>query len=105
MDEMLNPDKPVPATAQEIAGAYRAVANTLPELIREKWADGDLLIEDEAYGEKWQRRFTLMALVAHQAHHRGQMTVLMRQAGLRVPAIYGPAMEDWADYGKEAPKV
>jgi uncharacterized damage-inducible protein DinB len=24
------------------------------------------------------------------------MTVLMRQAGLRVPGIYGPAKEDWA---------
>ncbi len=27
---------------------------------------------------------------------RGQMTVLMRQAVLAVPGIYGPAEEEWA---------
>ena len=34
-----------------------------------------------------------------EAHHRGQMTVLMRQAGLTVPGIYGPAQEEWAAMG------
>ena len=32
-----------------------------------------------------------MTLINHQNHHRGQMTVLMRQAGLTVPGVYGPA--------------
>jgi hypothetical protein len=27
------------------------------------------------------------------------MTVLMRQAGLVVPGVYGPAREEWAVYG------
>ena len=48
------------------------------------------------YGESWSRGAVLMSLIVHQAHHRGQMTVLMRQAGLRVPGVYGPAKEDWA---------
>ena len=30
---------------------------------------------------------------------RGQMTVLMRQAVLAVPGIYGPAEEEWAAMG------
>lgn len=42
------------------------------------------------YGEIWARGLTLFYLITHQAHHRGQMTVLMRQAGLPVPGIYGP---------------
>ena len=54
------------------------------------------------YGESWTVGFTLLALITHQAHHRGQMTVLMRQAGLTVPGIYGPAREEWASYGMPA---
>jgi uncharacterized damage-inducible protein DinB len=45
------------------------------------------------YGERWPRGATLLALVVHQTHHRGAMTVLMRQAGLAVPSIYGPNRE------------
>ncbi|MEW5994556.1 MAG: DinB family protein, partial [Candidatus Zixiibacteriota bacterium] len=62
-------------------------------------------VQDEMYGEKWERRFTLLALIQHQIHHRGQMTVLMRQAGLKVPSIYGPVLEDWAQYGQPPPAV
>jgi uncharacterized damage-inducible protein DinB len=55
------------------------------------------------YGQTWKRRDVLMALVMHQAHHRGQMTVLMRQAGLLVPGIYGPAREEWSKMNIPAP--
>jgi uncharacterized damage-inducible protein DinB len=34
----------------------------------------------------------------HEIHHRAQMTVLMRQAGLKVPGLYGPAKEEWSQY-------
>jgi uncharacterized damage-inducible protein DinB len=87
-----------------IRDAYaRASASLLKGL--EAWSDADLEREDEMYGETWKRGITLWVLVTHQIHHRGQMTVLMRQAGLRVPDIYGPAKEGWAAYGMEAPKV
>ena len=54
------------------------------------------------YGEKWPRGMSLSALMAHETHHRGQMTVLMRQAGLPVPGVYGPAKEEWAAMGAPA---
>ena len=57
------------------------------------------------YGEKWQRGLTLHILLQHEVHHRGQMTVLMRQAGLKVPNIYGPAKEGWAEYGADTPII
>jgi uncharacterized damage-inducible protein DinB len=57
------------------------------------------------YGVRWARGVTLRALLVHQTHHRGQMTVLMRQAGLRVPGVYGPAREEWSAYGMPAPQV
>jgi uncharacterized damage-inducible protein DinB len=64
-----------------------------------RWDDARLEVEDDMHGQRWARGFTLTALLEHQIHHRGQMTVLMRQAGLRVPGIYGPAREDWASMG------
>ena len=69
------------------------------------WSDATLEVEDEMYGERWPRGITLQALVAHQAHHRGQMTVLMRQAGLKVPGVYGPSREEWTAYGMQPPAV
>jgi uncharacterized damage-inducible protein DinB len=38
---------------------------------------------------------------SHLIHHRGQLTVLMRQAGLKVPGVYGPAREEWAAMGMQ----
>jgi len=103
--DLLKADAPMPSSAEQIERAYASVALVLLEKIKQEWKDETLYIQDDMYGEKWERRFTLMALIQHQIHHRGQMTVLMRQAGLRVPAIYGPAKENWAEYGAEEPEV
>ena len=56
-------------------------------------------VEDDMYGEMWKKGKTLGVLVTHQIHHRGQLTVVMRLAGLKVPGVYGPAKEEWANYG------
>jgi uncharacterized damage-inducible protein DinB len=94
-----------PASAAEIAAAYRAASASLAEEIRSKWTDASLTTDDDMYGERWTKAITLGALVFHQIHHRGQLTVLMRQAGLRVPGMYGPAAEEWAQMGMEPPPV
>jgi hypothetical protein len=63
------------------------------------WSD-DMLEDDvQAYGMTFKRGFMLDMLIRHEAHHRGQMTVLMRQAGLPVPGPYGPSREEWASSG------
>lgn len=100
-----HPDAPVPATAKEIFQAYNDVAISLLEQIKIEWKDDTLQVVDEMYGEKWKRSYTLQVLVFHQIHHRGQMTVLMRQAGLGLPGIYGPTREEWAQWGMQPPKV
>jgi len=96
-------DEP-PSTMKEIVDAYAAATTSFAEALG-AWTDDDLEKTDEMYGEQWKRAYTLFVLMIHQIHHRGQMTVLMRQAGLQVPGIYGPAKEGWAAYGMEAPKV
>ena len=95
----------VPDSADEIRAAYDSAASSLLAQISEKWTDDELQTEDEMYGEKWKRGFTLKVLIDHETHHRGQMTVLMRQAGLKVPGIYGPSLEEWGQYGMKAPEI
>ncbi len=96
---------PVPATADEIKKAYAAASKELLEQIKANWTDESMQVEDELYGEKWKKGVTLLILVKHEVHHRGQMTVLMRQAGLTVPGFYGPSKEEWVNYGAEPPAV
>ena len=96
---------PPPAEAAAIRAAYHAAASSLYEKVKASWSDETLVLEDDMYGSKWMRGLTLHSLITHQAHHRGQMTVLMRQAGLKVSGVYGPAMEEWASMGMSPPDV
>lgn len=98
-------DDPCPDSARALADTYHAAAGSLAEQIEKRWTDADLGVEDDMYGQKWKRGRTLGVLIAHQTHHRGQATVLMRQAGLRVPGVYGPAREEWSNMGMKAPEV
>lgn len=91
----------VPASAAEIAAEYRRISGALIEAIRSQWTDERLLDTTEIAGEMWQNGASLRFTLMHQAHHRGQMTVLMRQAGLRLPDIYGPTYESWIEQGME----
>ena len=99
--EEIDQDAPFPATAKEIVDEYKCASDGLIKEINEKWNDNTLSIEDDVIGngEMWSRGKTLAALVTHQIHHRGQLTVVMRLAGLKVPGIYGPAKEEWVNYG------
>jgi uncharacterized damage-inducible protein DinB len=93
---------PVPPDAAEITARFKEAADSLGTEIRTHWGDHDLEAEDDMYGEMWPRGKTLAALLNHQTHHRGQMTVLMRQAGVQVPGVYGPSREEWTAYGMPA---
>ncbi len=93
---------PVPSSSAEISARFKEAADSLGNEVRNRWTDGDLDVEDDMYGERWPRGRTLAALLNHQTHHRGQMTVLMRQAGLQVPGVYGPSREEWTAYGMPA---
>ena len=92
-------DSDVPESANEISKTYDAVSSVLNDAVKSGWDDETLKVEDDMYGQKWARGLTLGILITHQIHHRGQMTVLMRQAGLKVPGIYGPAYEEWETMG------
>ena len=90
--------------AAHLKECYKNVSDSLVEKIKADWNDDTLMREDDMYGENWKRGYTLYCLITHQIHHRGQITVLMRQAGLKVPGVYGPSKEEWAAYAMEAPE-
>ncbi|MFZ5981889.1 MAG: DinB family protein, partial [Candidatus Zixiibacteriota bacterium] len=98
-------EAPLPKSADEIRKSYRAVTAELLEQIKKSWTDETLFKIDDLYGEKWPRGLTLKILTDHEIHHRGQMTVLMRQAGLPVPGVFGPSKEEWSNYGGQPPAI
>jgi uncharacterized damage-inducible protein DinB len=88
-----------------IREAYDIASASVLEQVRTRWTEASLDEEDEMYGQRWKRGFTLMVRIHHQTHPRGPMTVLMRQAGLAVPGVYGPAREEWVQLGMPEPVV
>jgi uncharacterized damage-inducible protein DinB len=91
-----------PKTVAEIVNGFQEASDRVAEKVGANWTDETLLTEDQMYGETWKKGFTLYAMISHLAHHRGQITVLMRQAGLKVHGVYGPAKEEWAEMGMPA---
>jgi uncharacterized damage-inducible protein DinB len=93
-----------PSSASAIASAYDHASKSVTESVKGQWNDAMLPDVLDMYGEKWSRGAILYALIKHEAHHRGQMTVLMRQANLKVPGVYGPSKEEWTAFGMKAPE-
>jgi uncharacterized damage-inducible protein DinB len=99
--ETVEEKAPIPTTVKEIVDEYKRASDNMLKEITGKWTDDTLLLEDDMYGEMWKKGKTLGVLVTHQIHHRGQLTVVMRLAGLKVPGVYGPAQEEWVNYGMQ----
>ncbi len=97
-------DSPVPHRAKDIQDSYKILSEELPERIEKEWTDETLLEEHPFhFGKIFKKGFTLQLLINHQIHHRGQMTLLMRQAGLVVPSVYGPNKEESIQIGLNFP--
>lgn len=81
-----------PTTVDELALAYEKNAAEIAEGAT-KLTDADLENYVEVFGQRMQVGKLLRSMIDHQTHHRGQMTVLIRQAGLQVPPLMGPTQE------------
>nr|WP_249310326.1 DinB family protein [Bacillus sp. FJAT-49736] len=87
--------KEAPKSAAEISATYKTVSQRLSEAFSEQVSDEDLNKMVNLFGMDMPVQAVYRLLIQHQAHHRGQLTVLMRLAGLKVPGIYGPSKEEW----------
>ncbi|MDQ0884324.1 DinB family protein [Peribacillus sp. V2I11] len=95
----------VPSSAQEIAITFKNVSSHAAEIIEHQWTDESLEQIQEAFGRLETNASILMGLIKHIVHHRGQVTVLMRQAGIKPSGVYGPPKEDWIHLGVENPPL
>lgn len=91
----LNPNE-VPKSAAQIAESYKKMAEEVKTGVEQTLTDEMLSETVEAFGRTMPRGALLRVLIDHQTHHRGQMTVLLRQAGLTVPGVMGPTKEQQA---------
>jgi uncharacterized damage-inducible protein DinB len=93
-----------PKTTSEIQEMHQILIEKINSKLPEVWSDSELGDIVNMYGQQWTKSKVLDALIKHEIHHRGQLTIYMRIAGLKVPGIYGPSKEEWQLYGVEAAK-
>ena len=95
----------VPISAKEIAETFKKVSINAAKVMEEQWTDESLKQIQVAFGRKESNASILMGLIKHIVHHRGQITVLLRQAGIKPFGVYGPPKEDWIHLGVENPPL
>jgi len=91
----------VPKSIDIIITTYKNLYNQVFDQIKSKINDEDLSKFVNLYGENWTIGSAFNMLLRHEIHHRAQITILMRQAGLKVPGLYGPSKEEWIEIGRE----
>ncbi|NSL52697.1 DinB family protein [Calidifontibacillus erzurumensis] len=95
----------VPTSAKEIVETFKQVSSSAAKAIEEQWTDETLKEVQIAFGREETNAQILMGLIKHIIHHRGQATILIRQAGLKPFGVYGPPKEDWIHIGVENPPL
>lgn len=95
-------ETPAHTNVADIVSDYKEKSEQLIAALKSTFTDQTLAEQRNMYGMQWTVAQCLHVIVMHQCHHRGQITVLMRQAGLPVPGIYGPTKEAWAEMGMPA---
>ena len=86
--------EPAPNSSQEIYDKYEQISSAITRQIQHSWTDAMLAEEIEISNIKMKRCTLIEGFILHEIHHRAQLTVLMRQAGLVVPGVYGPSKEE-----------
>lgn len=92
-----------PATVDEMVSIYQQFSEKIATIVS-GWDTAFLHEEIEIYGMKATRSQCLVMMVKHEIHHRAQLTVLIRQLGLKPIGIYGPTEEEWANYKQNPPE-
>lgn len=95
----------VPSSAKEIAETFKRVSEEASKAIELQWTEESLGQMQKAFGREVTNAQILMGLIKHIVHHRGQLTILIRQAGLKPFGVYGPPKEDWIHLGVENPPL
>jgi uncharacterized damage-inducible protein DinB len=95
----------VPTSAKRISETFKKVSAQAAQAIEHGWTDESLSQVQNAFGREETNASILMGLIKHIVHHRGQATILIRQAGLKPFGVYGPPKEDWIPLGMGNPPL
>jgi len=77
-------------SSQKLLEAYRAVMMQFRTNVVNGVEDSTLSEFRMIYGMDWTVSYALSIILKHEIHHRGQLVQLLRMAGVRPPATYGP---------------
>lgn len=90
------PSPPPPATMEEIAVAHELAHREASEKMRRPETEFSKTVTVTMRGGSIQmeQAETIWGNLLDQIHHRGQLTVYLRQAEGKVPAIYGPSGDE-----------
>ncbi len=86
--------KETPKSAAEISETYKTVSERLTQEFSEQVSDEKMNEMVNLFGMDMPVQAVFRLLIQHQAHHRGQLTVLMRQADLKVPGVLALAKKN-----------
>jgi uncharacterized damage-inducible protein DinB len=86
---------PAGLTAAQIVDEYKRVNTAVMSGVKEKLGDADLTRSAKWFGYEFPLGVWLNMVPNHEIHHRGQLSAMMRNAGLKVPNIYGPNKEEF----------
>lgn len=84
---------------EKLKAEYKISSDSLIEELKKHWTDDMMDEKVNMYGEQWDKGIVLSVIIRHQSHHRGQLSVLLRQEGIVIPGMYGPAKEEWIAMG------
>jgi uncharacterized damage-inducible protein DinB len=90
------PSPPPPETMKEIVDAYEIAHRKASEKMRLPATEFSKTVAVTMRGGSIELELaeTLWGNLLDQVHHRGQLTIYLRQAGGKVPAIYGPSGDE-----------
>lgn len=86
-----SPAELVASLDRAVASARKALQSTTDEHLMTPWAfkSGGVTLQQQP-----RHLMIADAVFSHLAHHRGQMTVYLRLAESKVPALYGPSADE-----------
>lgn len=87
-------DQEIGADKSAISQAYAAARDGLFAELPKHFTDENLGEPIDFHGYKWPRGLFLAIFMNHEIHHRGQLTILMRLAGMTPVGVYGPTKEE-----------
>lgn len=82
------------ADKEAVSKAYADARDSMFAELPKHFTDENLTEAVDFHGYKWPGGLFLAIFMNHEIHHRGQLTILMRLAGMKPVGVYGPTKEE-----------